>query len=105
MLGSACFGAKQYAEGVKWASRALNDRPKFVQAHSTLAACLVGVGEIDKAKATFEALQKVASPEFLRIRLEEGSSTFARPEDRIRLWTFLRIAAGLEDPSAANALR
>ena len=43
-------------------------------------------------------------PEYFRIRLE-GTSTFARPEDRTRQRTFLRIAAGLEDPSAADALR
>jgi hypothetical protein len=35
----------------------------------------------------------------------EGTSSFARPEDRARQRTFLRIAAGLEDPSAADALR
>jgi TolB-like protein/class 3 adenylate cyclase/Flp pilus assembly protein TadD len=104
VLGFACFGAKQYGEGVKWASRALNDRPKFVQAHSTLTVCLVGVGEIDKAKATFKALQKVASEEWVRSKLE-GEWFLARQEDRKRATTFLRIAAGLADPNAAEALR
>jgi adenylate cyclase len=44
------------------------------------------------------------SPQYFRIRLE-GASLYARPEDRARQHTFLRIAAGLEDPSAAKALR
>jgi hypothetical protein len=35
----------------------------------------------------------------------KGISAFARQEDRERFQTFLRIAAGLEDPSAAEALR
>jgi adenylate cyclase len=104
VLAFACFGAKHYAEGVEWASRAVNDRPKFVQALGSLAVCLVGAGEIDKAKAAFKALQEVASEEYLRHRLEAGA-LFTRPEDRERSITFMRIAAGLEDPSAAEALR
>jgi adenylate cyclase len=103
-LAFASFAAKQYAEGMDWASRALNDRPQMVQAHTNLVGCLVGVGEIDKARATFEALQKVASAEWVTSRLE-GTWSYSRPEDRMRATTFLRIAAGLEDPSAADALR
>ncbi|MGE0854202.1 MAG: adenylate/guanylate cyclase domain-containing protein [Hyphomicrobiaceae bacterium] len=104
VLAFACFGAKRYAEGVEWASRAVNDRPKFAQALGSLAVCLVGIGEIDKAKAAFRALQEVASDEYLRHRLESGA-LFIRPEDRERSITFMRIAAGLEDPSAAEPLR
>jgi adenylate cyclase len=104
LLSFACFGAKQYTEGVQWALRALNDMPRMIQPHTNLAICLVGTGEIDKAKAVFAALQKLAPAEYLKARLG-GTSPFARPEDRKRLQTFLRIAAGLEDPSAAEALR
>jgi hypothetical protein len=104
MLARASFGAKQYAEGIQWALRAINDRPKLVMPHVSLACCLVGAGEIGKAKATFEALQKVASAEWVRSRLE-GSSEYAWPADRTSHRTFLRIAEGLEDPSAADALR
>jgi adenylate cyclase len=104
VLAFACFCAKQYGEDVKWASRAVNDRPKFVQAHSSLAVSLIGVGEIEKAKAMFKALQEVASDEWVRRRLE-GEWFLARQEDRTRATTFLRIAAGLANPSAAEALR
>ncbi len=76
----------------------------MIQVHTDYVSCLVGTGEIDKARAAFETFRKVASPEFVR-RMLEGSSLFARPEDRTRSLTFLRIAAGLEDPSAADALR
>ena len=103
LLAVASFGAKQYAEGIRWSSRALNDMPEMIQAHSTLAFCLVGAGEIDKAKSVLAAGQRLA-PEYFKIRLE-GTSAYARPDDRERQITFLRIAAGLEDPSAAEALR
>ena len=103
MLAHASFGAKQYVEGTGWASRALNERPEYPPPHLYLAICLVGMGEIDKAKAAFTAGQGL-SPEFFGTRLK-GTPAYARPEDRERADTFLRIAAGLEDPSAAEALR
>ena len=103
-LAFASFAAKQYAEGVVWALRALNEVRRPIFAHWNLAVCLVGAGEIEKAKAAFETLQKMAPAEFIRRGLE-GASGFGRSEDRKRATTFLRIAAGLEDPSAADALR
>jgi adenylate cyclase len=104
MLARASFGAQQYAEGIRWAFRAVHEKPTLVMPHVSLTCCLVGAGEIDKAKAAFKTLQKAASPEWVTSRLE-GSSEYGRPADRARHRTFLRIAAGLEDPSAANALR
>jgi tetratricopeptide (TPR) repeat protein len=103
-LATACFVTKQYADGIDWASRALRERPQMIQAHTQVVLNFVGLGEIDKAKASFETLQELASPEYLRTRLE-GTWLFGRSEDRRRATTFLRIAAGLEDPSAADALR
>jgi adenylate cyclase len=102
-MAAAGFAAKQYAEGIRWASRAINDMPTLAMPHISLTCCLVGAGEIDKAKAAFAAGQKLA-PEYFKIRLE-GTSQYARPEYRARQRTFLRIAAGLEHPSAAEALR
>ena len=103
-LAAACFVAKRYADGIDWGSRALRARPQMVQAHTQVVLNFIGRGEIGKAKAEFETLQKTAAAEFLRGRLE-GSWMFGRSEDRRRATTFLRIAAGLEDPSAADALR
>jgi adenylate cyclase len=104
LLASACFIAKRYADAIDWASRALRERPQLLPAHSYIVLHLVGVGEIGKAKAMFETLQKLASADYLRRGLE-GKWAFGRSEDRRRATTFLRIAAGLEDPSAAEALR
>jgi hypothetical protein len=103
MLAHASFGAKLYAEGAAWASRALNDMPQYPPPHLYLAICLVGMGELDKAKGTFAVGRDLAS-EFFGTRLKD-TPAYARPEDRKRAVTFLRIAAGLEDPSAADALR
>jgi hypothetical protein len=105
VLASACFIAKRYADAIEWASRALRERPQLVSAHIYLVLDLVGVGEIGKAKAMFETLQKVASPEYLRASRLEGTWALGRSDDRRRATTFLRIAAGLEDPSAVDALR
>jgi len=35
----------------------------------------------------------------------QGMGNLRNPEHRHRVWTFLRIAAGLEEPSAADGLR
>ena len=61
-------------------------------------------GGIDKAKAAFAAAQRLAPRDYFARRLE-GASPYARPDDRNRQRIFMRIAAGLEDPSVADALR
>jgi adenylate cyclase len=103
LLGVASFGAKQYSEGIAWERRALNENPQMIQPRLVLANCYVGINEIAKARAAFTAGQSIA-PEFVKSRLK-GTWWYARPEDRDRASTFFRIAAGLEDPSAAEALR
>jgi adenylate cyclase len=102
-MAFASFGAKRYAEGIDWAARALNEMPRHLPANGLRVLCLVGAGEIDKAKTEFNAAYELA-PEFFRRRLE-GFSVLARREDRQRGTIFYRVAAGLEDPSAADALR
>ncbi|MGE0853825.1 MAG: tetratricopeptide repeat protein, partial [Hyphomicrobiaceae bacterium] len=103
LLGFACFGARRYAEGVSWNLRSINDMPGWVGAYRSLSACLVGSGEIARAKCAFADGQRL-SPTFFRKGLE-GHSPFAMPQDRQRFHTFLRVAAGLDDPAAADPLR
>ena len=81
----------------------LSDQPEMIQPHVTLTACLVGANEMVKARAVFAAAQRLA-PEYLKTRLD-GKWMYGRPDARKRGYTFLRIAAGLEEPSAAEALR
>src|SRR5262249_32753745 len=99
-LATACFVTKRYADGIDWASLALRARPRTIPGYIGVVLNFGGHGEIGKAKAMFETLQKMTPAELLRSRLE-GTSLFGRSEDRRRATTFLRIAAGLEDPSAA----
>ena len=51
--------------------------PECPPPHLHLAICLVGMGEIDKAKAAFAAGQRLA-PEYFRIRLEGTSRSPGR---------------------------
>jgi adenylate cyclase len=102
-LAFASFAAKQYEEGMRWASRALNDMPGMLQAHCNLAICCVGAGAIDRAKAAFKKGEEL-SHEFFKVRLE-GKWQYARQEDRERATTFLRVAAGLGEPAEALSLR
>jgi TolB-like protein len=103
LLSFASFAARRYADGIAWASRALSNMPGMIQAQKCLVICLVGAGEIDKAKVAFASLQEMA-PEYAKGDLE-GMSLYRRPDDRIRALAFLRIAAGLEAPGAAIPLR
>ena len=103
LLSWAHFYAKNYAAGRQWALRALTGSPNLYSAHMSLAVHCVGLGEISQAKNAFEAVRRIA-PDFVASRLSGGFYT-GSAEDRERHQLFLRIAAGLEDPSAANALR
>jgi adenylate cyclase len=95
--------AEDYAGGLEWAMRARNAAPGYVHAHLLMAMVQVGLGNLDQAKAALEDARRVA-PELVRRRLE------AKPPGRGRTIghqfdLLLRIAAGLEEPSAAAALR
>jgi adenylate cyclase len=63
----------------------------------------VGLGDLAKAKSAFEDALAVA-PELVRWWLEMTTASGAKASgDRFR--TLLRVAAGLEDPGAADAWR
>src|SRR5262245_5343565 len=103
LLGMANFVGKQYSEGIRWALRSINEKPAMHEPYSNLVRCYVGANDIAKARAAFAVAQALA-PEAVKRSLE-GSRLLGRPEDRKRSTTFFRIAAGLEDPGAAEALR
>ena len=102
-LALACVMGRRYAEGVEPALVATNEAPSMAPAHATLALIYVGLGEIAKARQTVDRLRQIA-PSHLDVRLERGWAC-QRGEDAKRLLTFIRVAAGLEDPGAAEALR
>jgi hypothetical protein len=62
-----------------------------------------GGTRIAETSAIWATLSRIA-PEYIRSRLG-AANPYRKAEDRERFSVFLRIAAGLEDPSAADALR
>lgn len=101
-LAIAYLSAKDYRKGLECAMRLCSVAPKLVASHLWLANMYVGLGEIEKAKIALESARKLG-PEYVQARLD-GLDPY--PEEFSRRYvTFLRIAAGLEDPKAADALR
>lgn len=94
---------KDYSETVRYASLAANEAPGFPLAHKMLAVGYVGLGDVEKAKASLERARTLA-PEYVQKRLD-GEVPYRIREDRIRYVAFLRVAAGLDDPTTANSLR
>jgi len=95
----ASFVVRDYHEGIRWATLA----SAFPVSHHNIAACHVGLGNLAQARASIEKAREL-SPALLEARLK-GISFFRRPEDRQRHTTFLRVAAGLDPPEAADPLR
>jgi adenylate cyclase len=103
MLGMACFLAQNYQEALQWASLTNREAPDLPLTYLYFALAYVGLAEIDQAKAALVRARRIA-PEFIQGRLG-GFVPYRKAEDRERFSVFLRIAAGLEEPSAADALR
>ena len=99
-LAMASFSARQYANGVAYALLGIDEAPSLPPLHVLLATNYVGLGEIEKAKAAMAAARRLG-PEFVECHL--AGELYGVKHERHR--TFARIAAGLEDPSAAEALR
>jgi adenylate cyclase len=102
LLAFACVAGKRWAEGATWAARTVNDAPRSASGYGNLINCLVGLGEIQRAKAAFKKAQELFPDRFLE---PIGRASFGRSE--VNEWTLLfrRIAAGLEDPAAAEPYR
>ena len=102
-LAQAYFFAKDYAKALDHALIGASEAPNLSILHGILAVTYVGLGNIEKAREELETGRRLA-PEYFQSRLD-GVVTYRNPENRQRYLMFLRIAAGLEDPSAAEALR
>jgi TolB-like protein len=103
ILGIACFFTQDYEKILQWTSLANRDAPDLPHPYLFSAVAYVARAEIDKAKAALDGARRVA-PEYVKLRLG-GHMPYRKVEDRERYSVFLRIAAGLEDPSAADRLR
>jgi adenylate cyclase len=102
-LTMACVLKGAYAEGVEYALLGLSDAPDVPQLHGFLAMSHVGLGDIAKAKDAFDSARRLGAAWVERGLA--GGFVVRKPEHLHRATTLLRIAAGLEDPSAADVLR
>lgn len=102
-LGFAHFAVGDYAAAVREAQTSLQEAPGSPIPHVIGAISWVGLGEIGHAQTEFQRLKQMA-PRLAQARLA-GHWLSAHPHYLQRAHTFLRIAAGLEAPSAADGLR
>jgi adenylate cyclase len=102
LLSLACFLAEDYASGAQWGLRAVREAPNLANAHMFLALNYVGLADFERARAALETARRLA-PEFVQARID-GFSVYRKPDDRQRQVVFMRIAAGLDDPSVAREL-
>lgn len=102
-LGFSHFAVCNYVQASRAAETALREAPDSVVPHVLNAISLVGTGELESARAAFQALERIA-PKLAEARLA-GRWLATNPDYVKRAHTFMRIAAGLEDPAAADTLR
>lgn len=100
-LAWAHFCAGDYAKAANAAQQAIGEAPKFYPPHLCLVVSRVGLGETALATAAFRALSDLA-PQTVAAPLA-GRWNYSDPGLVRRATSFLRIAAGLEGPSAAKA--
>ena len=101
-LAMACGCARRYADGVNYALLGIREAPGIAPLHAHLAVNYVGLGEIAKARAALDESVRIAPGQVER---SLAGFIFRKPEHQRRGTTFLRVAAGLEDPAAADPLR
>lgn len=89
--GIAYFAAGRYAEGVASEAKALRERPAFSAALRFVAACHVGLGQMDKARSAIAQAFRVAPESTIR-RDAYGQVAYARENDRERYAEALREA-------------
>ena len=104
LLAEAHLLERNYAKALEYGLLGTREAPRHMALRTTLMLAHVGLGQIQNAKVVFETLL-LDAPAFVQIRLDGGNTFLRNPEHRQAATTLWRIAAGLEDPSAADALR
>lgn len=90
-----------HANGVKHALHAVREAPGLAPAHAFLAANLVGIGELERARSAL-ATARGLGPKVVE-RLSSGGLFSRSAAERMKIATLLRTAAGLEDPDSERA--
>lgn len=103
VLAVAYFVTRDYDDSLRYALLAIREAPNSPGPYLSAVLAHVGIGDMNSAKAALETARGIA-PQYVQSRLH-GDIPWRKAEDRQRQMTFLRIAAGLEGPSAADAFR
>ncbi len=103
-LALAHFLSREYSAGLDWAMRAIVEAPGFLGPHEHAALNLVGLGRIDDASREVDWAHRLAR-ETTDTLLQAGWLHLGVAEHRARATLFYRIAAGLEEPAAADSVR
>ena len=104
ICASACFLLREHQRGLEYALLSVGAAPNWPVAHGNHLMTAVGAGDIASARSALEAIRRLAPSQFIEYRLH-GKTPYNKPKDAKRMNLAFRIAAGLEDPSAADALR
>jgi adenylate cyclase len=88
---TAHFAIEDYAKGADCERRALRQRPALLPSRRMLAACLVGLGQVDDARPIISELLKLDPRNSIR-RDAYGYAVFARLADQERYVAALRKA-------------
>ena len=102
-LAWAHFSAGDYASAADSALQSIGEAPRFYPPHLCLVVSWVGLGETALATSEFRVVRDLA-PQVVAARID-GHWNISDAGLAQRRTAYLRIAAGLEDSSAANALR
>ncbi|MBI2747894.1 MAG: winged helix-turn-helix domain-containing protein [Burkholderiales bacterium] len=103
ILGFSHFTARDYAAATQVAQAALREASSSAVPHVLAAISWVGTSQIEPAHSAFKTLQHIA-PQLVEARLA-GQWPSSNTSYVKRAHTFLRIAAGLENPASADTLR
>ena len=103
LLSFTYFANQQDADALEIAQIAVHELPNRPVPYLLTALTQVGLGHVALAKQAFLKLEALA-PELVKARLA-GQWLTTNPVYLKRALTFLRVAAGLESPEAAEALR
>jgi TolB-like protein len=103
VLGWSQFAARDYASALAAAQSSAGEKPDAAAPHLCMSLCYAALGDVPRAKAAFGTLRALA-PELAQSRID-GKWMGTNPDHHRRATTFVRIAAGLDDPAAADAVR
>ena len=103
LLAFTRFAVRDYATSLAAAERAMHEAPETATPYLVATIGLVALGRLSEARSTFERLYDLA-PNLAEARLA-GRWLSTNEDYQRRAHAFLRVAAGREEPAAAEALR